>query len=151
MASETLSKCAICSQPASNICGRCRIQVYCSTVCQKIDWEKHKSPCKVAHLEKILGRVATIIHEAYLHFREKTWDTPIKKIQDNSEGLVIYDGDQAPNLKYFVDFPHGLIHSEKTKMAVLCTLTCNEPFAWMHDILRKLLQGKTLYSILIRA
>lgn len=142
MAPQASSQCVVCSKLASDKCGSCRAHVYCGKECQTIDWPKHKHICKNIQLEKNLERAAAIVQPAYLNFRENTWDTPIVKIEDSKDALVTYDGVQLSKKNYFVDFPHKLIRNKQTKMAVLCTLACNEPLAWMHNILQGLLQGQ---------
>ena len=116
------------------------------------DWPTHKKACKDAqnaHLEKKLARVAEIIQQAYYDFRENTWDTSIIKIEDRDDALVIYDGDALKKKKYFINFPHHLIADDRTKKAVLCALVCNEPTAWMHDILIGLLHGNPCPKLIL--
>lgn len=38
--------CAICSKPARAMCGRCRVQWYCSRDCQKSAWAVHSTHCQ---------------------------------------------------------------------------------------------------------
>jgi hypothetical protein len=156
MASEIPSQCTVCGQPTSNKCGRCKTQVYCGTECQKTDWENHKLPCKrieldqpenVEKLEKVMKRAAITIQEAFLDFREKTWDIPIVKIENSAKGVVIHEAAHVGDLKYFVDLPHGIVNNQPTQVAVICALACNQPWAWMHDIIRKTFQSKLVYSI----
>lgn len=37
--------CHVCAKPATNKCSRCKSTWYCSTECQKADWQKHKVSC----------------------------------------------------------------------------------------------------------
>ena len=37
--------CAVCLQPAKQLCSRCKHIYYCSTDCQKKDWKTHKPCC----------------------------------------------------------------------------------------------------------
>jgi hypothetical protein len=82
-------KCAACDKPAPNKCGGCKTYAYCGKECQSRDWPKHKAICKDVLLEQALDRVAAIIHQAFLKFRENTWDTPIIKIEDKEDELII--------------------------------------------------------------
>ncbi|KAH7402115.1 hypothetical protein DE146DRAFT_735384 [Phaeosphaeria sp. MPI-PUGE-AT-0046c] len=141
MALEAPSQCATCAKPASSKCNGCKINVYGDKGCQALDWAKHKATCKIMQLENKLSRIAVMIHEAYLTFRENTWDTPIKRIEERPDALILHDGEQALKQQHFIDFPHKLINNPQSKMAVLCTLTCNEPLAWMHDLLEGLIKG----------
>ncbi|XVF35722.1 hypothetical protein REPUB_Repub18cG0170700 [Reevesia pubescens] len=43
-----LSSCAVCSNPASKKCSRCKSVRYCSSTCQQVHWKAgHKTNCKV--------------------------------------------------------------------------------------------------------
>ena len=46
--SSSLSRCCpVCQQPApTKRCSRCKTTRYCSTACQKLDWQNHKRICK---------------------------------------------------------------------------------------------------------
>ncbi|KAH7069423.1 hypothetical protein FB567DRAFT_224064 [Paraphoma chrysanthemicola] len=133
--------CATCGAVASNKCGGCKTSAYRSKECQVKDWPTHKLACKDIQLEKQLSRIASIAYPAYQTFREDTWDTPIVKIEDTEDALVTYDGDQALNKNFFVEFPHHLIQNERAKSAVFSMMMCNEPLAWMHDLVEELVRG----------
>ncbi|KAI2485438.1 hypothetical protein Ptr902_04378 [Pyrenophora tritici-repentis] len=109
-----------------------------------MDWPTHKTVCKAAQdnrLQSCLAHVADIVQYAYYEFRENTWETPIIKIEDRDGALVITDGVMLDKTKYFISFPHHLVTSERTKAAMLCAWMCNEPLAFMHDLLTDLLKG----------
>lgn len=40
--------CHICGKPASKHCSRCKKVYYCSSECQKADWQNHKHNCKLS-------------------------------------------------------------------------------------------------------
>jgi hypothetical protein len=141
MAPDPSSKCAICGDPITSKCSGCKSKLYCGKACQAKDWRNHKKFCKDLQLEKTLRRVAELIHQAYLTFRENTFNTPIIKIEETKDALVIYDGDHLARPEYFVNFPYHLIKDDAMKNAVLCWCTCNEPFAWMHSLILKLVDG----------
>ncbi|KAG9195746.1 hypothetical protein G6011_00867 [Alternaria panax] len=108
------------------------------------DWSTHKRDCKDiqdANLEKKLVRIAEIVQQAYYDFRENTWDTPVTKVEDNDDALVIHDGITNNKKGYFVEFPEHLVSNDKAKKAMLCAWACNEPMAWMHDTLLSPLEG----------
>jgi hypothetical protein len=139
------------SHGASSTCGACKSNTssrqYCGKACQVKDWPAHKKACKDIQnvsLEKRLARVADIVQQAYYDFRENTWDTPIIKIDDRDDALVIYDDDMLKKSKFFLTFPHHLVTNDLTKKAMLCTWVCNEPMAWMHNTFLSLLEGKTI-------
>ncbi|KAJ4339121.1 hypothetical protein N0V95_007873 [Ascochyta clinopodiicola] len=105
-------------------------------------WPEHKVICKDTQLERTLARVAEIVHEAYLTFRENTWDGVIKKVEDKEDVLIIHDGNLVASKDWFRKFPYDVVPSNKrTKMAVLTAWMCNEPYAFLHLLIKKLLEG----------
>ena len=149
MASNSQPVCAVCGKPAHSKCTGCETDSkprhYCGTACQKEDWPRHKINCKVfrdLRLEKVLARAAGLIQQAYYEFRENTWETPIIKIEDREDALIFQDGDMHKKTKYFLTFPRHMGLSERTKAAMLCAWVCNEPLAFMHDLVADLLGGK---------
>ncbi|KAH6868789.1 hypothetical protein BKA58DRAFT_201121 [Alternaria rosae] len=148
MAPEVQAACVVCGEPANNKCSACKSDTtsrqYCSKVCQVKDWSAHKKACKDAqntNFEKKLARVAEIVQQAYYKFRENTWDTPVIKIDDRDDALLIYDDVMLNKKKYSIDFPHHLGTNDRSKKAILCAWACNEPMAWLHDTLVGLLEG----------
>ena len=93
-------------------------------------------------LEKTLERVAGLLQEQYYNFRENTWETPIIKIEDRDDALVLTDGIMLNKTKYFLRFPQHMITSQRTKAAMLCAWVCSEHLAFMHDLVAKLLHGE---------
>lgn len=117
---------------------------YCDNECQRKHKPAHKETCKELQLGLALRRVALILHEAYLTFRENTFDTPIKRIVSQPHMLTVYDGNQAQNVTYFIPFPNNLAQNNRPdKMALLTAWVCNEPYAFLHPLLAKLLKGLT--------
>ncbi|KAI4948363.1 hypothetical protein J4E91_005785 [Alternaria rosae] len=116
------------------------------------DWSAHKKACKDAqntNLEKKLARVAEIVQQAYYKFRENTWDTPVIRIEDRDDALLIYDDVMLNKKKYFIDFPHHLVTNDRSKKAILCAWACNEPMAWLHDTLVGLLEGNASFQSIL--
>ncbi|KAI8935629.1 hypothetical protein NX059_007157 [Plenodomus lindquistii] len=54
---------------------------------------------------------------------------------------TLYDGDEKRKKAYYVEFPQQLMANEHMKMAILCAWKCNEPFAFMHELVESLLKG----------
>ncbi|CAA9963941.1 zf-MYND domain containing protein [Pyrenophora teres f. maculata] len=152
MASKIQKSCAVCGKPANSKCTGCKTDSisrhYCGAACQKNDWPTHKTACKAAQdmrLEKSLARVADIIQRGYYEFRQNTWDTPILKVEDRDDALVITDGVMLDKSKYFISFPQHMVTSERTKAAMLCAWMCNEPLAFMHDLVTDLVKGLDIH------
>ena len=40
-----LSTCRLCSNAGGKLCSKCKSVSYCSVVCQKKDWPRHKGKC----------------------------------------------------------------------------------------------------------
>ncbi|KAE8859120.1 hypothetical protein PTNB73_08600 [Pyrenophora teres f. teres] len=152
MASKIQKSCAVCGKPANSKCTGCKTDSisrhYCGAACQKNDWPTHKTACKAAQdmrLEKSLARVADIIQRGYYEFRQNTWDTPILMVEDRDDALVITDGVMLDKSKYFISFPQHMVTSERTKAAMLCAWMCNEPLAFMHDLVTDLVKGLDIH------
>jgi hypothetical protein len=143
MDSKTMPKCAICGTPTTSKCTGCKSKFYCGEPCQSKDWHSHKKVCKVMQREKTLGRVAELVHEAYLTFRENTFDTSTLKIEEIMDALVMRNGYLTARTKSFVDFPRHIMKDDAMRKAVPCWLSCHEPFAWMHSLIRKLVEGES--------
>jgi hypothetical protein len=136
-------RCQTCGIATTNRCTRCHKVAYCDRVCQRKDWLlNHRDECKDNQLGDALQRVAEIVHEAYLTFRENTWDTPIERIVVHSRGLTIYDGDQRLNTRYFTAFPTNTVGDDiEVKKSVLTAWACEEPYAFLHNLTMALLKG----------
>jgi hypothetical protein len=48
-------RCAVCSEDAVSFCARCRLTPYCSAICQRAHFPRHKAVC-VAHAPPPAGR-----------------------------------------------------------------------------------------------
>ncbi|KAF2792660.1 hypothetical protein K505DRAFT_338493 [Melanomma pulvis-pyrius CBS 109.77] len=140
MVEDARTKCSYCGEPATLKCGGCKIDVYCGTDCQKLDWASHKTTCKEISLERTIERCADTLQRAYLDFREITYDSPIAKVEVKNDRIYIYDGPISMRKNgIFADFPNHLITERSVKMAVLCFLMCNEPIALFAKLLSTLL------------
>lgn len=135
--------CQTCGNATANRCSRCLRVTYCDGACQGQDWPNHRDDCKDNQLGDRLQRVAEIAHEAYLTFRENTWDTPKDRIEVHHDSLTIYDGDQRLNTRYFTAFPNNIVgNDDGVKMSVLTAWACDEPYAFLHNLTMALLEGK---------
>lgn len=133
--------CQNCGSSTTYTCSHCEGTRYCNGSCQDQDKTVHKQICD-RELGLALERVAQILQGAYLAFRENTFDTPIREVISALDKLTVYDGDQAQNTTYFTAFPNHLVqNSASDKMALLTAWTCNEPYAFLHSLIVKLLRG----------
>ncbi|UPX17777.1 uncharacterized protein EKO05_0008115 [Ascochyta rabiei] len=139
---DNSTACAVCKTSTTNKCTGCKTHTYCSKDCQAKDWSAHKVLCKDTQLERKLARVAEVVHEAYLTFRENTWDGVITKVEDKEDALIIHDGNNWGNPQHFTAFPHDVVpNSRRAKLGVLTAWTCDEPYAFMDTLIVKLLDG----------
>lgn len=46
-------ECGVCQQVATAKCRQCKIEYYCSTTCQKIDWVSHRAGCQAARSQRL--------------------------------------------------------------------------------------------------
>ena len=138
------SLCHVCGSANAKRYLGCYKVAYCGGVCQRQDWLlNHRDVCKDNQLGDALQRIAEIVLEAYLAFRENTWDTPIDRIEVHDDSLTIYDGDQRLNTTYFTAFPNNIVGDDReVKMSVLTTWVCEEPYAFLHNLTMALLKGE---------
>ncbi|KAB2104606.1 hypothetical protein AG0111_0g7123 [Alternaria gaisen] len=151
MATGAEAVCVVCGEPAHNKCSACKLDTssrhYCGKACQVKDWLTHKKACKDiqnANLEKKLTRVANIVQQGYYDFRKNTWDRRIVKVERlRNDDLVLHEADRIGGIyaKYFLQFPQNLVPDKRTGNALLCINVCNEPPAWMYNIIDGLAKG----------
>ena len=77
-----------CDQPGTKSCSACKTIVYCSVICQTVNWTKHKEECdghlrKVgkAHLVKAMGFQEQRNWVQLLHYGEIA-ATKLKQLKD---------------------------------------------------------------------
>jgi hypothetical protein len=136
-------ECTSCSNLTAKLCTRCGQSPYCGLDCQRRHWRFHRNTCKDNQLEKALQRVAEVILEAYLGFRENTWHIDIDRIEvdDNTQTLTVYDGNRE-NLDYFTKFPNHLVQDRpQLKVTMLSAWHGSEPYGSLHYLTMKLLHG----------
>ncbi|EUC38463.1 hypothetical protein COCCADRAFT_32403 [Bipolaris zeicola 26-R-13] len=107
-------------------------------LCQKNDRPNHKNACKDAQLEKALTRIAEIARQAYLNFRETTWDIPVVRIDQVPDGLEIHWADKTKSSSHFSNFPAHMATSQNVREAALVAMHCDEPQAHLHGLIKAL-------------
>ena len=136
-------ECGSCGQSTENQCTRCGKSLYCGPDCQRQHWSSHRDACKDNQLEAALQRVADVILEAYLGFRENTWHIDIEKIEvdEDTHTLTVYDGNRQ-NPEYFTKFPNHLVEGNaQLKAKMLSAWHGSEPYGSLHYLTMRLLHG----------
>lgn len=138
-----IMNCNGCGTPTTDRCTRCGKSPYCGPDCQKQHWALHRDDCKDNQLEKSLERAAEILHEAYLTFRQNTWDRSlINRIVDSNQTMTIHAGAVENKPRWFTTFPsHLALNNQEMKMALLSAWNCAEPYGFLHTLITKLLGG----------
>jgi hypothetical protein len=62
-------------------------------------------------------------------------------VVNGAQSLTVYDGNQQLNTGYFTPFPNNMVQNNQVKVALLTAWACNEPYAFLHTLIMKLLQG----------
>ena len=120
---------------------------YCSTSCQKADWEIHKKICKLSSARKRLYRAGDIVQRIFYLYREHAFEKLITKVEKVDDTLYLYEGVDYGG-QILVPFPHRLFSCEENKLAALTYSACDDAVAFMRDIVRLILQGKLFNTTL---
>ncbi|EMD87567.1 hypothetical protein COCC4DRAFT_192864 [Bipolaris maydis ATCC 48331] len=147
MACEIQKICVVCGKSATSRCPDCKSDTYsryyCGKSCQKTDWPKHKEACQGTRdqrLEKKLERIADILEQVYYDFRKNTWDTSVATVMVRDDCVEVYPNDSEER-SMFVKFPEHLAINEQTRNAILCAASCNEPLAYLNEMVIAVLKG----------
>jgi hypothetical protein len=135
--------CLSCGSSTADRCTRCGESPYCGLDCQRQHWPSHRDTCKDIQLAQALQRVADILLEAYLAFRENTWHIDVNRVEvdEKTHTITVYD-DNKENPGYFTKFPEHLVEGKpELRMAVLSAWHGSEPYGSLHVLTVKLLQG----------
>lgn len=152
--------CTNCGKEAKKHCAGCvggidangvvvQKERYCSETCQLSAWKNHRYICKQLATRKQLYRAGQIVQDAFLAYREKTFDLRITRVEKKENEIHLYEGaygDKEP----LVPFPADLVDNAEDKKMVLTWSTCSEAVGRMSKLLKDLLRGIT-YLNLMRA
>ena len=145
--------CARCHKDTKKFCARCKwtsdnfpgVEVtktyYCHTACQKEDWINHRTVCKAIQERKSLYRIGLIVQNVFYKFRERVFDQLIVKVEREKDVTYLYEGLYSSTL---VPFPSELFPDEQERNAVLVHLSCGDSVAYMHEILKTMLEGNLM-------
>ena len=90
-----------------------------------------------------------MIQDAYLAFRENTWNDTIKKVEDREDALIIHEGDLRESPQGFVTFPDDIVPDNKlARLGILTSWSCDEPYTSLATLIEKFLHGMYLASLL---
>lgn len=159
------SICAQCGKPATDPCTRCMDApsstehpvmnvLYCSTECQKSDWNNHKKLCNGLENRKLLYRAGSVLQEIFYVFRERTWGQNFLKIARKGRQVHIYvcrRPQAIEEVDTLLPMPIDICHSEDErdlKKILLSTLACTGSVAYMHEMYKYCLAGKTPNKVL---
>lgn len=80
-------------------------------------------------------------------YREKLFDKYIERIEKRDGRLVLYEGQYktlvTAQTDCLIPFPDNLCQTPEEKLSVLAHLSCDDASAWLHDILKYILVGKS--------
>ncbi|OWP00208.1 hypothetical protein B2J93_5778 [Marssonina coronariae] len=151
----TKSPCVVCPKASSMSCSACKDvlplpsesrtdRVYCSTKCQKIDWKKHKGPCKSLQERRRLYRAGELLQEILYCFREKVFDRNVERINLEDGRMTIHDLEPAAPAKrlgFLQRVPVELCSTEEDIKSLLAAVFCCDSVAWLHDAVTYVLRG----------
>ncbi|KAK0111680.1 hypothetical protein ONS95_002025 [Cadophora gregata] len=136
----TSSACAHCGKAAERACTGCNDVpaidddinpiYYCSSACQKEDWQYHKKLCKRLQIRKLFYRAGSVLQEMFYMYREKMFDKLITRMEKSQGHLIVYEGRYNPVITTETDclipFPTQLCQTEEDRKSVLVHLACDD-------------------------
>ena len=78
-------------------------------------------------------------------YREVAFERLINKVERKGRTLYLYEGDYT--WRCLVPFPAAMFPNEEEKRAVLMYKTCNDAVAFMHTMMKVMLEGKPLQMV----
>ena len=154
MATSTSAKpCTNCGKDAQKHCAACvggvdatgvvvENELYCSQTCQQSAWKDHKYTCKQLVARKQLHRAGQLVQDAFLAYREKTFDLRVTRVEKNGNEMHLFEGvygDKEPQVPFLAD----LVDNDEDKKMMLTWFTCSEAVGHMSKLAKDLLQGMT--------
>jgi hypothetical protein len=154
MASRSTFKCAHCHKHASRRCVACKDSPridnrtestwYCTTECQKADWDAHKNLCRNLRVRRDLYRAGDLLQDIFYLYREKLFDLLIERIELRDGKSYVHEGHYPPHLTEYeslIPFPESLCQDPLDKKAPLAHISCDDAVAWMADITKHILDS----------
>jgi hypothetical protein len=149
--------CASCGKLATQRCARCTEGLdksgnpsptyYCGKACQKANFQDHKPISRAANARQQLYRGVGLAQEVFYAFRELAFDidpTEIKVV----DGKIHCQLGNTKDREYDVNewplhsFPKRAVSNIEDKKALLTWQTCEDSIAYMHELLKKVFEGR---------
>jgi hypothetical protein len=142
MDEANISSCANCGAAANERCGGCKAIKYCSAACQKKNWLVHKISCGKDGINLVVHRAGQLLQDLFFIMREATYENEITGIKEEGNILIIQDAPIVAGKP--TPFANHLMHNASQKKMALSAFTCEEPFAFFHDVLVQMLAGNSV-------
>jgi hypothetical protein len=124
---------------------------YCSIVCQKADWDQHKSECRKLQARKSLSRVALLLQAIIYRIRLHASPLQFKSLRIKGSNILL-EGSQLDGLdtqRQLKPFPVCLDSDQSIFEAALVFMACMEAMMYLQSFANELLVGKTYHIVYI--
>ena len=121
-------------------------QYYCSSECQKADWNNHLPLCRTLRNRKALYNAGNILQEIFYQYREKVFDKVVAKIEKQGGKLLIFEGLYQPSTTEWdtlEQFPVELCQDKEDKKTILVYDAGDDAVGWMQDTIEYTLSGNS--------
>ncbi|KAI9709550.1 MAG: hypothetical protein M1820_003310 [Bogoriella megaspora] len=144
-ASDT-KPCVVCQKPTTKVCPGCKDAPkiapdeavfdlhYCSTACQKADWQNHEDHCNKLKQRRILFQAAGIIQSAFYVFSESASARVIVDIVKQDNTITVVEDLSRPRHQIYHPFPNHRIADIDDRNAVLSLDACTMAVAFTTSV-----------------
>ena len=113
---------------------------YCSSECQKADWSRHKTDCKLFQDRISLHRTATLLHEMMCRVRRNAYPFLVNSI--HIKGTVInLEISKKDEQQHLYPFPVQLATKEDLLSGLLLHSASMEAKLYLHGLAKELFDG----------
>ena len=152
---HTTYQCSECSKPARQTCKACRATPdatngkssstwYCSADCQKAHWAVHKTQCKDAQTRQALYRAGSLARRIFYLYAKTSFMWNPGRFEKIGTTWLIHDA-VCTGTSHLIPFPYALFPDELEQEALLTHQCCNTAVSDMHNVVKALLRGKSLW------
>jgi hypothetical protein len=144
-----IGPCARCQKAATKICNGClgapiygeHLPIrtfYCDAECQKADWSRHKTECKLLQARKLLSRAAMVLQATICLIRMNAYPQAVASVR--VEGTTINLESRELGEKDFqrclYPFPVNLdiFNNREVLEAALLHLSCTEAMIYLYEL-----------------